>query len=168
LEKIADRVRIRSCGPGEAATLRDVMIRCWTGTIAPDSSAFRETPEAIAAQLARGAGALMLDGEEAIGCGRYCAVPGPVFGEREWVEFKRIGVLSAFRGQGLGRLIPEFLEGLAREGGFGGVQLGVRHDQLRLVECWRRLGFEPADDVQLDTVNPLTPTPVFMRKPFAG
>ena len=40
----------------DAALLRDVMLRCWTGTVAPNSSAYRETVEDIAGQIARGGG----------------------------------------------------------------------------------------------------------------
>jgi GNAT superfamily N-acetyltransferase len=157
---------VRLCGPEAAALLREVMIRCWTGTVATDSSAYRETDEDIAEQLRHGLGALLFDGGTLIGGGRYSEVPGPAGDLRTWVEFKRIGVLRERRGEGLGGLIPDRLEAEARTRGYAGVQLGVRDDQPRLTRWWEARGFTIASDVQLHTVNPLTPPPVCLRKWF--
>lgn len=159
-------IRVRPCGRESAETLRNTMIRCWTGSVPANSSAFRETVEDVAAELVRGAGALLLDGDDVIGGGRYSPVPGPAGDAAEWVEFKRIGLLAAWRGRGLGLLIPRFLEASARARGFGGAQLGIRADRPLMVGFWERLGFQRADDVELQTANPLTPPPICMRKRF--
>jgi hypothetical protein len=45
-------------------------------------------------------------------------------------------------------------------------RVGVRADQPRLVHFWSSLGYALAGDVQLHTVNPLTPPPTTMRKRF--
>jgi GNAT superfamily N-acetyltransferase len=144
--------------------LRDVMLRCWTGTVAPNSSAYRETVEDIAAQIAKGGAVLVFSGDEAVGGGRFHPVPGPVGDARPWAEIKRVGVMRELRKLGLGAPLVTALEDGARAGGAAGVQLGVREDQPRLVQFWEALGYVVADDVQLHTVNPLTPPPVTMRK----
>jgi GNAT superfamily N-acetyltransferase len=148
----------------DAALLRDVMLRCWTGTVAPNSSAYRETVEDIAAQIAKGGAVLVFSGDEAVGGGRFHPVPGPAGDARPWAEIKRVGVLRELRKLGLGAPLVTALEDGARAGGAAGVQLGVREDQPRLVQFWEALGYVVADDVQLHTVNPLTPPPVTMRK----
>lgn len=148
----------------DAALLRDVMLRCWTGTVAPNSSAYRETVEDIAAQIAKGGAVLVFSGDEAVGGGRFHPVPGPVGDARPWAEIKRVGVMRELRKLGLGAPLVTALEDGARAGGAAGVQLGVREDQPRLVQFWEALGYVVADDVQLHTVNPLTPPPVTMRK----
>jgi len=148
----------------DAALLRDVMLRCWTGTVAPNSSAYRETVEDIAGQIARGGAVLVFSGDEAVGGGRFHPVPGPVGDARPWAEIKRVGVMRELRKLGLGAPLVTALEDGARAGGAAGVQLGVREDQPRLVQFWEALGYVVADDVQLHTVNPLTPPPVTMRK----
>lgn len=158
--------RIRMARPDEGALLLDVMLRCWTGTVAANSSAYRETADGIAEQLRKGGAAILLEGEAAIGAGRFHPVPGPAHDPREWVEIKRVGILKSHRKLGLGDALVAALEGEARARGFAGVQLGVRHDQPRLVAFWQSLGYRLADDVTLHTVNPLTPTPTFMRKRF--
>jgi len=148
----------------DAALLRDVMLRCWTGTVAANSSAYRETPEDIAREFDAGGAVILLRGEEAVGAGRFHPVPGPVGDARIWVEIKRVGVLKALRKLGLGAPLVLAIETEARARGCVGVQIGVREDQPRLVTFWEALGYVLADDVQLRTVNPLTPPPLTLRK----
>ncbi len=148
----------------EARLLLDIMLRCWTGTVALNSTAYRETEEDIARQLERGAAVIVLEDERPVGAGRFCPVPGPVGDPREWVEIKRVGILKAYRKLGLGRPLVEALEAEAKVRRFAGAQLGVRHDQPGLLAFWSSLGYFPAGDVQMHTVNPLTPPPTTMRK----
>ena len=142
------------------------MLRCWTGTVAPNSSAYRETEADIAAQLLRGGGALMIHAEEAIGGGRFNPVSGPAGELRDWVEIKRVGVLKRWRARGLGASLASALEAEAMRRGYRGAQLGVRTDQPRLIAFWSSLGYVSADDVKLQTSNPLTAPPTTMRKRF--
>ena len=142
------------------------MVRCWTGTVAANSSAFRETESDIAGQMVRGGGALLLHGEAVIGGGRFHPVSGPAGDPREWVEIKRVGVLKDWRSCGLGAPLVSRLELEAMRRGHPGAQLGVRKDQPRLVAFWSALGYALADDVEMHTVNRLTPPPVTMRKWF--
>lgn len=126
---------------------------------------FRETPETVAAQIAKGGGAILLHGAEPIGSGRWVAVPGPG-GQGAWMEVKRIGVLPAYRKQGLGAVILAALEAAGREAGKAGAQLAIRADQPRLIDFYAGLGYQRAGDVELTTVNPLSPPPFGMRKIF--
>lgn len=157
---------VRAARQDEAPLLLDVMLRCWTGTVAENSSAYRETAETISQQLDRGGAAIVFEGEQAVGAGRYYPVPGPAGDPADWVEIKRVGILKSHRKQGLGPALVDALESAARRRDFAGVQIGVRHDQPRLISFWQSLGYQLADDVTLHTVNPLTPTPTFMRKRF--
>ena len=152
--------------PEEAALLHETMLRCWRGTVAENSSAYRETPESIAKQLERGAAVFLFEGDALIGSGRLHPVPGPTGDPREWVELKRIGVPATYRKLGLGAPLVAALEAEARARGAAGAQLGVRADQPRLIRFWSSLGYALADDVLLHTVNPLTPPPTTMRKRF--
>ena len=158
--------RLRAARVDEAAQVRDVMLRCWTGTVAENSSAYRETVEDIAGQIARGGAVLLFCGEEAVGGGRFHPVPGPAGDARPWAEIKRVGVTQEQRKLGLGAPLVAALEDAARAQGYAGAQLGVREDQPRLVRFWEGLGYRLADDVRLHTVNPLTPPPFTMRKWF--
>jgi GNAT superfamily N-acetyltransferase len=155
---------IRPVHAHEAPLLREAMLRCWTGTVAANSSAFRETDDDIARQLATGGAMFLLHGLDVVGSGRWHPVAGPAGDKRPWVEIKRVGVVRELRKLGLGAPLVTALEEAARARGHAGVQLGVREDQPRLVRFWEELGYRVADDVQLHTVNPLTPPPFTMRK----
>lgn len=157
---------LRAARPDGAALVRDVMLRCWTGTVAENSSAFRETVEDIAAQIARGGAVLLFRGEEAVGGGRFHPAAGPAGDVRPWAEIKRVGVLRDLRKFGLGAPLVAAIEAGARAQGAVGIQLGVREDQPALVRFWEAQGYARADDVKLHTVNPLTPPPFTMRKWF--
>jgi hypothetical protein len=90
-------IHLRLAEPGEAGLLREIMLRCWTGTVAENSSAYRETEAAIARQLERGAGVITFVGDVPVGAGRFYPVSGPSGDPREWVEIKRVGVLQSHR-----------------------------------------------------------------------
>jgi len=160
------KFQLRYASVSDAALMRDVMLRCWTGTVAANSSAYRETEATISQHIEQGAGVLLYDGDEAIGGGRHVPVPGPPGDAREWVEIKRVGVLKSHRKFGLGPLLVQALEDDARARGYAGGQLGVRADQPRLIDFWRSLGYSLASNVAMHTVNPLAPPPTTMRKRF--
>lgn len=126
---------------------------------------FRETAESVAAQIAKGGGVVLEVGGEPAGSGRWVEVPGPG-GQGRWMEVKRIGVLPAQTGKGLGAVVLHALEAQGREAGMAGAQLAVRFDQPRLVDYYAALGYQLAEDVALTTVNPRAPPPVGMRKWF--
>jgi GNAT superfamily N-acetyltransferase len=159
-------IHLRLAKPDEAGLLRDIMLRCWTGTVAANSSAYRETEADIARQLELGAGVIAFDRGAPIGAGRFHPVPGPAGDPREWVEIKRVGVLKSHRKLGLGAPLVVALEQEAHSRGYAGAQLGVRADQPRLIAFWISLGYTLADDVKMHTVNPLAPPPTTMRKRF--
>lgn len=106
-----------------------------------------------------------MQGGEAIGSGRWVRVPGPG-GQGIWMEVKRIGVVPAMTGTGLGALILGALEADGQDAGMRGAQLAVRSDQPRLVDYYAALGYVLADNVDLTTMNPLEPAPFGMRKIF--
>ncbi|MBI1359441.1 MAG: GNAT family N-acetyltransferase [Alphaproteobacteria bacterium] len=157
-------IHIRAATPDDAAMLLDLMLRSWTGTVAGNSSAYRETEATISAQLARGGGAVICHEDEPVGAGRFHPVPGPEGDARQWVEIKRVGLLRPWRNKGLAAPLVAFLEAAAARQGYAGAQLGVRVDQPRLVAFWAGLGYSLADDVTMHTVNPLTDPPITMRK----
>lgn len=155
---------LRLAQKDEAQLLLDVMLACWTGTVALNSTAYRETADMIAGQLEQGGAVIVLEGSRPVGAGRFMPVRGPRGDSRDWVELKRIGVLKSHRKLGLGGPLVLALEAEASRRGYPGSQIGIRHDQPALVRFWSRLGYTRAGDVQLHTVNPLTPPPVTMRK----
>jgi len=92
----------------------------YRGKLVPPSGAFQETVEAIAAELAKDAGAIVAERNgEMLGCVMTYEVEGDLY-------FGRLAVLPAARGTGLARRLIEAVEADARRRGLPGVRLGVR------------------------------------------
>jgi GNAT superfamily N-acetyltransferase len=155
------RATVTAATAADAALVHDLTQRAWHGTVAANSSAYRETPADVEALFSRGGGAFVarVDGEAA-GSVRFVPVPHP---EPSW-EIKRMGLLRPVRGLGLGALLAAAVEDAARAAGVRRLQLGVRRDQPRLVAFWVTLGFEADASVALSSHNPLTEPPVTMSR----
>lgn len=158
---MSGRVVVSAATAAEAALVHAVTQRAWHGTVAENSSAYRETPATVEAVFAQGGGAFVarLDGEP-VGSVRWLPVAHP---EPSW-EIKRMGVVREARGHGLGERLAAELERAAREAGIRRLQLGVRLDQPRLLGFWGALGFEHDDTVTLSSLNPLTDPPRTMSR----
>ena len=92
----------------------------YRGRLVPESGAFRETPEAIAAELARDSGAILAEQNGTVlACVMLKLEGGDLY-------FGRLAVRPEARGRGLARRLIAAVEGEARRRGLPGVRLGVR------------------------------------------
>jgi len=92
----------------------------YRGRLTPESGAFRETAEAIAAELARDCGAILAEQNgEILGCVMVKIVEGDLY-------LGRLAVVPAARGRGIARRLVEAVEDEARRRELDGVRLGVR------------------------------------------
>jgi ribosomal protein S18 acetylase RimI-like enzyme len=92
----------------------------YRGKLVPPSGAFGETAEAIAAELAKDAGAIVAERNgEMLGCVMTYEVEGDLY-------FGRLAVVPAARSTGLARRLIDAVEADARRRGLPGVRLGVR------------------------------------------
>ncbi|MFM1989370.1 MAG: hypothetical protein RJA99_2327 [Pseudomonadota bacterium] len=158
---LAPRATVHAATAADAALVHAITQRAWHGTVAADSTAYRETTATVEALFAAGGGAfvLRLDGEPA-GSVRWLPVP---HAPGSW-EIKRLGLLREARGLGLGALLAEAVIEAARAAGARRLQLGVRVDQPRLLAFWNGLHFVPDDGVALSSHNPLTAPPITMSR----
>ncbi len=102
-----------------AATIAAAFLQ-YRGKLVPESSAFRETPEAIAEQLATDAGAIVAERNGTmVGCVMIELLDGDLY-------FGRLAVLPRARGLGLAKRLIGAVEDEARARGLSGVRLGVR------------------------------------------
>ncbi len=161
----ADNPAVRHATVADGFLIEALTRRIWTGRVSAESTVFRETPESVQAQLAKGGGVILERDGEPIGSGRFVPVPGPN-GQGDWIEIKRIGVLPGFQGQGFGAIILGELERMGHLRKAEGAQLAIRSDQPRLIVFYEALDYIRADDVELTTPNPLSPPPFGMRKIF--
>lgn len=92
----------------------------YRGKLVPESGAFRETADGIAAELTKGAGAIVAERNgEMLGCVLVEEMEGDLY-------FGRLSVLPSARGLGLARRLIDAVEAEARRRGLAGVRLGVR------------------------------------------
>ncbi|MCF8531901.1 MAG: GNAT family N-acetyltransferase [Reyranella sp.] len=120
---MSDRLVLRLAKLGDApaiATTIAVAFEQYRGRLQPESGAFLETADAIAAELSKGATAIVAERNgEMLGCVMTKEMDGDLY-------FGRLSVRPAARGTGLAARLVAAVEDLARARGLPGVRLGVR------------------------------------------
>ena len=105
--------------PSLAATIAAAFEQ-YRGKLVPESGAFRETADGIAAELKKDAGAIIAERNGVIlGCVMTKLEEGDLY-------LGRLSVVPTARGEGLARRLIEAVEEQARRRGLPGVRLGVR------------------------------------------
>jgi len=105
--------------PAIAATIAAAFAQ-YRGKLVPESGAFGESADAIAAELKKGAGAIVAERNgEMLGCVITSLQEGDLY-------FGRLSVLPTARGLGLAKRLIAAVEQDARSRGLPGVRLGVR------------------------------------------
>jgi predicted N-acetyltransferase YhbS len=120
--------------PALASTIAAAFAQ-YRGKLVPESGAFRETSEAIASELEKGAGAIIAERNgEIIGCVMIKELDGDLY-------FGRLSVLPSARGLGLARRLVEAVEAEARARGLPGVRLGVRIVLVENQQLFSSMGY---------------------------
>lgn len=120
---MSDTVALRAASAADAPAIAATIAAAFTqyrGKLVPESSAFRETPEAIADQLGAGSGVIVAERNGVmIGCVMTEVLEGDLY-------FGRLAILPEARGLGLAKRLIAAVEDEARRRGLPGVRLGVR------------------------------------------
>jgi GNAT superfamily N-acetyltransferase len=154
---------LRAATPDDAALISRITREAWSGRVDPTSSAFRETENEIAAQLAEGGGFVLHVGDATAGSVRYSPVVGGSAAGAAW-EVRRMGVLPAHRGRGYALVMMNAVVGHARNSGVFDLRLAVRVDQPRLVDVYAGMGFVLAPDIAYAHASPGSALPIVMRR----
>lgn len=128
----------------------------YRGKLVPESGAFRETAEAIATELQKGAGAIIAQRNGVIlGCVMTKLEEGDLY-------LGRLSVLPTARGKGLAARLVEAVEDDARRRGLAGVRLGVRIVLTGNQQLFQSLGYR---EISRDAHEGFDhPTSINMRK----
>lgn len=158
---MSDTLVLRAGTARDAAAIAAVIAASFAqyrGRLVPESGAFRETAAAVAAELDRGAGAIVAEQNgEMLGCVLVEEKEGDLY-------FGRLSVLPSARGLGLAKRLIEAVEAEARRRGLAGVRLGVRvvlTDNQRLFQA---LGYRETSREAHPGFD--HPTSINMRKPL--
>jgi ribosomal protein S18 acetylase RimI-like enzyme len=159
---MSDTLVLRTATARDAAAIARVIAASfeqYRGRLVPESGAFRETPESIAAELVEGAGAIVAERNgEMLGCVLVEEQEGDLY-------FGRLSVMPRARGHGLAKRLVDAVEAEARRRGLPGVRLGVRvvlTDNQRLFQA---LGYRETSREAHPGFD--HPTSINMRKPLA-
>lgn len=120
---MSDTLLLRAATAVDAAAIHATIAASfeqYRGKLEPESGAFLETVEGIAAELARESGAIVAERNgRMIGCVMVKLMEDDLY-------FGRLAVVPEARGQGISRRLVEAVEDEARRRELAGVQLGVR------------------------------------------
>ncbi|WP_211443350.1 GNAT family N-acetyltransferase [Collimonas humicola] len=153
-------LQVREASAGDAALIAELTRACWAERVAASSSGHREQTEQVRQDLQRGGGfILLLDGRPA-GSVRWL----PSDTETEVWEILRMGVLPAFRGQGLSQHLMEAIIHRAQAADVHELRLAVRAEQARVVDLYAVFEFELAPELEYARANPLQEPPTVMRR----
>ena len=158
---MSDTLVLRAATLADAAALAATIAAAFAqyrGKLVPESSAFRETPEAIVRQFGDGAGAFIAERNgEPLGCVMHEPMDGDLY-------FGRLAVLPQARGLGLAKRLIGAVEDEARRRGLPGVRLGVRIALPQNQRLFNSLGYREISREAHPGFD--QPTSINMRKPL--
>ena len=156
-DTLALRAATLADAPAIAATIATAFAQ-YRGILVPESSAFRETPEAITTQLAAGSSVIVAERNGTmIGCVVTEVLEGDLY-------FSRLAVLPEARGTGLAKRLIGAVEDEARRRGLPGVRLGVRIALEANQRLFNSLGYREISREAHPGFD--HPTSINMRKPL--
>ncbi len=158
---MSDTPVLRAATVADAAAIAAVIAASFAqyrGRLVPESGAFRETAATIAAELDRGAGAIVAERNgEMLGCVLVEEKEGDLY-------FGRLSVVPMARGRGLATQLIDAVEAEARRRGLAGVRLGVRVVLTDNQRLFLALGYRETSREAHPGFD--HPTSINMRKPL--
>lgn len=159
---MGDTLVLRPATIGDASVLAVTIAAAfeqYRGRLVPESGAFRETADGIAAELKKGAGAIIAERNGVVlGCVMIKL-------EEDDLYLGRLSVVPAARGQGLAARLIEAVEDEARRRGMPGVRLGVRVVLTGNQRLFQSLGYREISREAHEGFD--HPTSINMRKALA-
>ena len=156
---MSDSISLRRATVDDALSLATTIVAAFEqhrGKLVPESGAFRETPESIAAELSLHTGAIVAEREGAmVGCVMFRIYEGDLY-------FGRLSVLPSARGLGLAKRLIAAVEREARMMNLPGVRLGVRITLTDNHQLFQSLGYEEISREAHEGFD--YPTSINMRK----
>ena len=153
-----NEITIREATFADAPTLLHVLQSAfeeYRGRLDPPSGAHTDTVERIRQKMRAARAVLAYLDDAAVGCVFY-------EDEADVVYFSRLGVLPAYRRQGIARTLIEYVETRTRAAGLTRVRLGVRIGLLHLRAYYERMGYRFLQDRYHDGY--LQPTYTILEK----
>ncbi|AMP01298.1 acetyltransferase family protein [Collimonas arenae] len=153
-------LQVREVSTDDAALIAELTRACWAERVTASSSGHHESAERVLHDLQRGGGFILQLDTRPVGSVRWL----PSDTETDVWEILRMGVLPAYRGQGLSQHLMEALIHRAQGADINELRLAVRADQTRVVDLYAVFEFELAPELEYTRANPLDEPPIVMRR----
>jgi ribosomal protein S18 acetylase RimI-like enzyme len=151
---------IREANIEDASLLAHLTRQSWVDKVLGTTTGHEETSDQVEQELMRGGGFILLINEEPAGSVRWL----PLDDESNVWEMRRMGILPAFRGSALSQYLLEAVIHHAQAAGVHELRLGVREDQMALLDLYATYEFELAPELDYTHVNPNEESPLVMRR----
>ena len=156
---MSDTLVLRAATAADAAAIAATIAASfeqYRGKLEPESGAFRETADGIAAELARESGAILAERNGRIlGCVMVKLIDDDLY-------FGRLSVVPEVRGEGIARRLVEAVEDEARRRELAGVRLGVRIVLVENQQLFSSMGYVETSREAHEGFD--QPTSINMRK----
>jgi predicted N-acetyltransferase YhbS len=156
---MSDTLVLRAATAADAAAIAATIAASfeqYRGRLEPESGAFGETTDGIAAELAHEAGAILAERNgRIIGCVMVKLIDDDLY-------FGRLSVVPEARGQGIAHRLLEAVEDEARRRELAGIRLGVRIVLVENQQLFSSLGYVEISRAAHEGFD--HPTSINMRK----
>jgi ribosomal protein S18 acetylase RimI-like enzyme len=154
---VNNKLSIRRATYADADLIARITRDAWANTVSLESGAHHDNQDSVLHDLQTGGGLIATISDQAIASMRWFNLSPTVR------ELKRMGVLAAYRGQGIAQKLMAEAIGIAQQDGVADLRLAVRVDQPQLVKAYQLIGFRIDATLLYSHANPLSPPPVVMR-----
>lgn len=151
---------VREARLDDATLMASLTRQAWADKPASGNCGCHETAESVIQHLQRGGGFLLYVDEMPVGATRWLPMDDNPY---IW-EIVRLGIIPAYRGQGLSQHLLEAVVHHALAADVDELRVAVDSDQTRAVDLYAAHGFDVAMELEYSDAQSLEPLPTVMRR----
>lgn len=151
---------VREATLNDAELIASLTRKAWANKLAPDACGRHETTATVIEHLHRGGGFLLFVDDIPAGAARWL----PMDDNPDIWEIVRLGIIPAYRGQGLSQHLLEAVIHYALSADVDELRIAVDSDQTRLVDLYAAYRFDVAMELEYSDADSLEPSPIVMRR----
>jgi len=151
---------VREATFDDAELIASLTRQAWADKPAPHHCSCHETAENVIQHLQQGGGFLLYVNDVPVGTTRWL----PLDEDPSVWEIVRLGVIPAYRGQGLSQYLLEAVVHEAQMADVDELRVAVDSDQTRLVDLYATYRFDVAMELEYSDAQVLEPQAIVMRR----
>lgn len=151
---------VREARLDDAPLIASLTRQAWADKPTPGNCGCHENTESVIRHLQHGGGFLLYVNELPAGTARWL----PMDDNSAIWEIVRLGIIPAYRGQGLSQHLVEAVVHQALAADVDELRVAVDSDHTRLVDLYAAHGFDVAMELEYSDADSLEPQPTVMRR----